>query len=161
MNFLLFSLIMLSLIFILGKVPHILMFSILLSTLLTSILVGIMKMFPWSAYILFLVFLGGILILFTYVSSLSSNFLFTKLNKTQILFFSVFMSIGLILSFNMENNISVVSLNSLNNMDFLVKELFTPMAIFLYFYMFIYLLMTLIYVIFLMKTYYAPLRFFS
>nr|QHD47858.1 NADH dehydrogenase subunit 6 [Nemoura papilla] len=50
---------------------------LLIQTVLISILTGLMAQSFWFSYILFLVFLGGLLVLFIYVTSLASNEMFS------------------------------------------------------------------------------------
>nr|VFU78629.1 NADH dehydrogenase subunit 6 [Bragasellus peltatus] len=161
-NLLIFSLISLSVVFIFSKTPHVLVLSLILSTLFSSMLMGLLKSFPWSAYVLFLVFLGGVLILFTYVSSLSSNLLFLKLNKNSAFMFTILFSVGLFFntSFILPDCASL-SFNMQTNFESFIKELMSPDFALVYLYLFMYLLLTLIYVVVMMKTYSAPLRFFK
>lgn len=49
---------------------------LLLQTLITTLITGLITSTYWFSYILFLVFLGGILVLFIYVTSLASNEMF-------------------------------------------------------------------------------------
>lgn len=62
-----------SLIFILLNHPISIGAVILIQTLLISVFTGAQSNNFWFSYILFLVFLGGILILFSYITSLASN----------------------------------------------------------------------------------------
>nr|UJG45381.1 NADH dehydrogenase subunit 6 [Nemoura flexuosa] len=55
---------------------------LLLQTVLISILTGMMAQSFWFSYILFLVFLGGLLVLFIYVTSLASNEMFSMSMST-------------------------------------------------------------------------------
>nr|YP_010987366.1 NADH dehydrogenase subunit 6 [Lednia tumana]QCF39720.1 NADH dehydrogenase subunit 6 [Lednia tumana]WOL43209.1 NADH dehydrogenase subunit 6 [Lednia tumana] len=50
---------------------------LLLQTVIISLLTGMMAQSFWFSYILFLVFLGGVLVLFIYVTSLASNEMFS------------------------------------------------------------------------------------
>ena len=55
---------------------------LLTQTLLISIITGLLSKTFWFSYILFIVFLGGILVLFIYVTSLASNEIFIMSIKT-------------------------------------------------------------------------------
>nr|YP_010411401.1 NADH dehydrogenase subunit 6 [Malenka flexura]URN73047.1 NADH dehydrogenase subunit 6 [Malenka flexura] len=57
---------------------------LLVQTVLISILTGMMTQSFWFSYILFLVFLGGLLVLFIYVTSLASNEMFSLSTTTMI-----------------------------------------------------------------------------
>nr|YP_010254886.1 NADH dehydrogenase subunit 6 [Protonemura datongensis]QUA05821.1 NADH dehydrogenase subunit 6 [Protonemura datongensis] len=59
---------------------------LLVQTVLISILTGLMTQSFWFSYVLFLVFLGGLLVLFIYVTSLASNEMFSMSMKTLIPF---------------------------------------------------------------------------
>nr|YP_010835999.1 NADH dehydrogenase subunit 6 [Rhabdiopteryx christinae]WGC89518.1 NADH dehydrogenase subunit 6 [Rhabdiopteryx christinae] len=54
---------------------------LLLQTLVICLLTGFMTQSFWFSYILFLVFLGGLLVLFIYVTSLASNEMFSMSTK--------------------------------------------------------------------------------
>nr|YP_010454688.1 NADH dehydrogenase subunit 6 [Epeorus bifurcatus]QZZ23864.1 NADH dehydrogenase subunit 6 [Epeorus bifurcatus] len=58
---------------------------LLCQTLLISLVTGLLAPTFWFSYILFLVFLGGMLVLFIYVTSLASNEMFSISAKTMIL----------------------------------------------------------------------------
>nr|VFU78848.1 NADH dehydrogenase subunit 6 [Proasellus rectus] len=142
--------------FLASNTPHVLISSLLVSTLLVVIALGLMATSPWLAYILFLIFLGGVLILFTYISSLSTNHLFSEL-KLEISLAFVVASSTILLTSNMPYSAwDWTSLSCDTNM--FMKELFAPTFYPLYLFLFIYLLITLLYVVMVMKVYYAPLR---
>nr|VFU78728.1 NADH dehydrogenase subunit 6 [Proasellus karamani] len=155
---LLFVMLMLGGLFLSSNTPHILITSLLLSTLFASITLGSMKAFPWVAYILFLVFLGGILILFTYVSSLSSNLLFKKVKLEILIPVTLLAVMTLFASYPPALTESWECQESLPSLELAVKDLLSPLTYPLYLYLFTYLLIALLYVVTLMKTYYAPLR---
>nr|VFU78798.1 NADH dehydrogenase subunit 6 [Proasellus assaforensis] len=142
--------------FLASNTPHMLISSLLASTLLIVITLGLMASFPWLAYILFLIFLGGILILFTYISSLSTNHLFSEL-KLKISF-AFITSALMITSLNNSPNDMYGWTAITHDIDMFMKELFAPIFYPLYLFLFIYLLITLMYVVMVMKVYYAPLR---
>lgn len=50
---------------------------LLIQTALTCLITGIIRKTFWFSYILFLIFLGGILVLFIYVTALASNEIFS------------------------------------------------------------------------------------
>nr|UUJ36950.1 NADH dehydrogenase subunit 6 [Epeorus sp. 06 ZXM-2022a] len=59
---------------------------LLCQTLLISLVTGLLAPSFWFSYVLFLVFLGGMLVLFIYVTSLASNEMFSI--SAQTMFFS-------------------------------------------------------------------------
>nr|VFU78713.1 NADH dehydrogenase subunit 6 [Proasellus cavaticus] len=158
MNLSLLALMALGGLFLASNTPHILITSLLFSTLLTALVLGLLKSFPWLAYILFLVFLGGILILFTYVSSLNSNPMMVKMKVWVILTFSSAATF-LMCASTVPPAANIFSgTGEATELTPSMKELFTPLHYPLYLYLFIYLLLTLFYIVTLMKIYYAPLR---
>nr|YP_009502954.1 NADH dehydrogenase subunit 6 [Pseudomegarcys japonica]AXG21557.1 NADH dehydrogenase subunit 6 [Pseudomegarcys japonica] len=65
---------------------------LLVQTLCICLLTGFMTQSFWFSYILFLVFLGGLLVLFIYVTSLASNEMFslsTATLSTMIILFGI------------------------------------------------------------------------
>lgn len=62
--------------FIIIKHPLAIGIILVIQTLVISIIIGLISKTFWFSYILFLTFLGGILILFIYITSLASNELF-------------------------------------------------------------------------------------
>nr|YP_009349867.1 NADH dehydrogenase subunit 6 [Diestrammena asynamora]AQM40003.1 NADH dehydrogenase subunit 6 [Diestrammena asynamora] len=68
--------IMMSIMFMLANHPLTMTLIIILQTLLMCLATGIMYQSFWFSYILFLVFLGGMLVLFIYITSLASNEMF-------------------------------------------------------------------------------------
>nr|VFU78876.1 NADH dehydrogenase subunit 6 [Proasellus spelaeus] len=142
--------------FLASNTPHLLISSLLVSTLLIVIMLSLLTSFPWLSYILFLIFLGGILILFTYISSLSSNLLFSEVKLEIVVMFTIVASTITLMSKTPPATESHTMANHDTNM--FMKELFMPTFYPLYLYLFIYLLITLLYVVMIMKVYYAPLR---
>nr|YP_003002161.1 NADH dehydrogenase subunit 6 [Blattella germanica]ACF19665.1 NADH dehydrogenase subunit 6 [Blattella germanica] len=72
---------------------------LLIQTVLISLISGMLSQSFWFSYILFLIFLGGMLILFIYVTSLASNEMFFL--STKVIIFSIMTMIILIILFSM------------------------------------------------------------
>nr|YP_010328142.1 NADH dehydrogenase subunit 6 [Zeugodacus strigifinis]UJH19472.1 NADH dehydrogenase subunit 6 [Zeugodacus strigifinis] len=142
---------------------------LLIQTLQICLLTGLMAKTFWFSYILFLIFLGGMLVLFIYVTSLASNEMFSlsmKLTTMCIMIMAIMMMTSMILdksstaSFiqNLEmkplyqTNIMIsensLSLNKLYNFP---TNLITILLM-------NYLLITLIAVVKITKLFYGPLR---
>nr|YP_009110447.1 NADH dehydrogenase subunit 6 [Clibanarius infraspinatus]CEH27546.1 NADH dehydrogenase subunit 6 [Clibanarius infraspinatus] len=77
--------VILSLLFTQLKHPLSAGFTLLIQTALISIATGLFNYSYWFSYILFLVFLGGMLVLFIYVTSLASNEKFNMKNSFNII----------------------------------------------------------------------------
>nr|YP_009183762.1 NADH dehydrogenase subunit 6 [Heliothis subflexa]ALN38372.1 NADH dehydrogenase subunit 6 [Heliothis subflexa] len=144
---------------------------ILIQTLLTCLLSGMLIKTYWFSYILFLTFLGGLLVLFIYVSSIASNEMFKpmfNLKKISLFMLMLFMMTQFIynnniywmnLSFNSDmsnfleltmftNNENKINLSKLyNNQTFLIMMMLV-----------IYLFITLIAVVKITNIFYGPLR---
>nr|YP_009045504.1 NADH dehydrogenase subunit 6 [Appias sylvia]AHA03868.1 NADH dehydrogenase subunit 6 [Appias sylvia] len=147
---------------------------ILIQTFLICLLSGMLINTYWFSYILFLIFLGGLLVMFIYVSSIASNELFkiSLLNKLSSIFY-----LFIILSF------SVFFMNNLNWMNFLfndeminlfnsflffnneynlnLSKLYNEQTYFLMLIMIIYLFVTLIAVVKITNIFFGPLRSFN
>nr|UFZ13356.1 NADH dehydrogenase subunit 6 [Archichauliodes neoguttiferus] len=67
--------------FIMMSHPLSMGFMLLIQTILISLISGLLMKSFWFSYILFLIMLGGMLVLFIYMTSLASNELFQFSNK--------------------------------------------------------------------------------
>nr|ALJ02394.1 NADH dehydrogenase subunit 6 [Anopheles coluzzii] len=158
-----------SFIFMQMKHPLSMGLMLLIQTFLTCLITGIYVKSFWFSYVLFLIFLGGMLILFIYVTSLSSNEMFTmsfKLTMFSLLLFSISMVIFFILDktlieqfiinmemekFSMTNNLINENILSLNKMYNFPTNLITLLLI-------NYLFLTLLVTVKITKKFYGPLR---
>nr|YP_009352121.1 NADH dehydrogenase subunit 6 [Euschemon rafflesia]AQX44283.1 NADH dehydrogenase subunit 6 [Euschemon rafflesia] len=146
---------------------------ILSQTLLICMISGMIINTYWFSYILFLTFLGGLLVLFIYVASIASNelFSFSMKNKFLIIFITLnllmisFMNMynlnwmnlfsnyemnnffNFFLFFNNENNINLTKLY--NKQNYLMMMM-----------LIIYLFITLIAIIKITNIFYGPLRLY-
>nr|AVM85310.1 NADH dehydrogenase subunit 6 [Anopheles gambiae]AWD29764.1 NADH dehydrogenase subunit 6 [Anopheles gambiae] len=158
-----------SFIFMQMKHPLSMGLMLLIQTFLTCLITGIYVKSFWFSYVLFLIFLGGMLILFIYVTSLSSNEMFTmsfKLTMFSLVLFSISMMIFFILDktlieqfiinmemekFSMTNNLINENILSLNKMYNFPTNLITLLLI-------NYLFLTLLVTVKITKKFYGPLR---
>lgn len=137
--------------------------TILILTIFIAVTLGILSANFWLSYILILVLLGGLLVIFIYISLLASNELFSKKNILKILFgsiiilfFTLFYSNLFfwtteregVLSVKSNNNEGLIWLNSLYSLDL------GGVTVFLVFY----LLLTLIVVVNITKSDSSSLR---
>nr|YP_010718953.1 NADH dehydrogenase subunit 6 [Nematus trochanteratus]WDQ45599.1 NADH dehydrogenase subunit 6 [Nematus trochanteratus] len=107
---LIYILMMNSIMFYYSKTPISMGVYLIIQTMLMSLLSGLMSMSFWYMYIMFLIMIGGMLILFIYMSSLSSNqkFYFQK-NKmmfyllTFLMFFFFLKNLNFYSSFNLDS----------------------------------------------------------
>nr|AMP43752.1 NADH dehydrogenase subunit 6 [Leptogaster longicauda] len=140
---------------------------LLCQTLIISLLSGMISKTFWFSYILFLIFLGGMLVLFIYVTSLASNEMFTfsmKLMVSCVILFTLFSFLMLTDNFlfnfemnnemqSLNNTLSYFSENSINLMKLYNSP--TNMVTIL---LMSYLLITLIVVVKVTNIFYGPLR---
>nr|AHI16926.1 NADH dehydrogenase subunit 6 [Actias artemis aliena] len=144
---------------------------ILIQTLLTCILSGMLIKTYWFSYILFLTFLGGLLVLFIYVSSIASNEMFSFTLNTKLLI-SMFFLITSILSIQFWHNIKWMNLN-INNSEMInffnsilffnenkinLSKLYNNQTSMLTYLLIIYLFITLIAMVKITNIFYGPLR---
>nr|ABB90928.1 NADH dehydrogenase subunit 6 [Grylloblatta sculleni] len=76
---------LLSMIFTQMNHPMAMGLMLLMQTALITLMTGMMTQSFWFSYILFLVFLGGMLVLFIYVTALASNEMFSMSPKLMIM----------------------------------------------------------------------------
>ncbi|YP_001650759.1 NADH dehydrogenase subunit 6 (mitochondrion) [Manduca sexta] len=146
---------------------------ILTQTLLTCLLSGMMIKTYWFSYILFLTFLGGLLVLFIYVSSIASNELFhlsNNIKKMFFLFILLYLMIQMLFMKNlnwmnlnnnleMENFFNMFWFNNENKIN--MNKLYNNQSSLLMYLLIIYLFITLIAVVKITNIFYGPLRMFN
>nr|WAU48181.1 NADH dehydrogenase subunit 6 [Abrota ganga] len=147
---------------------------ILIQTFLTCIISGMLINTYWFSYILFLIFLGGLLVLFIYVSSVASNELF-KFSYMNKMMFMIYIFLILNISFFFQNNLKWLNLSfndEMNNFfnlflffnneyNFNLSKLYNSQTYFLMIMMIIYLFITLIAVVKITNIFFGPLRSFN
>nr|YP_009487729.1 NADH dehydrogenase subunit 6 [Anopheles minor]AWB98521.1 NADH dehydrogenase subunit 6 [Anopheles minor] len=157
-----------SFIFMQMKHPLSMGLMLLTQTFLTCLLTGIYVKTFWFSYTLFLIFLGGMLILFIYVTSLSSNEMFTMSFNLTLLSIIIFMMMMMFFildksmieqfisnmemeKFSMNNNLINENILFLNKMYNFPTNLITLLLI-------NYLFLTLLVTVKITKKFYGPLR---
>nr|YP_010265767.1 NADH dehydrogenase subunit 6 [Ochlerotatus fluviatilis]UIS24521.1 NADH dehydrogenase subunit 6 [Ochlerotatus fluviatilis] len=157
-----------SFIFMQMKHPLAMGLVLLIQTFLISLLTGMYVKTFWFSYVLFLIFMGGMLVLFIYVTSLSSNEMFSM--SLKLMFISLIMTIIFMITIsiidlsmiemfinnnemNLFNMISFMSENTLklNKMYNFPTNLITLLLI-------NYLFLTLLVTVKITKKNYGPLR---
>nr|AYV91145.1 NADH dehydrogenase subunit 6 [Parantica sita]UXD06487.1 NADH dehydrogenase subunit 6 [Parantica sita]WAX37266.1 NADH dehydrogenase subunit 6 [Parantica sita] len=142
---------------------------ILIQTLLLCIISGMIINTYWFSYILFLIFLGGLLVLFIYVSSIASNEMFKFINFNLIfIIFIVILFISIMYNLNLKWLIFFFNdemLNFFSNFMFFNNEnkinlskLYNNNTFYLMLMMIIYLYITLIAVVKITNIFFGPLR---
>nr|QTZ18978.1 NADH dehydrogenase subunit 6 [Epicypta sp. WQY003] len=140
---------------------------LLIQTLLISISIGLMSNTFWFSYILFLVFLGGMLVMFIYVTSLSSNEMF-YLSKNMIIVTYIMLSLMFIvffIDFNYIYSMFNLEMKYLFNMNIFLNEnilmlnkLYNYSTNFMTFFLINYLFLTLVVCVKITNFFYGPLR---
>jgi len=105
-HFLIITIFLNRILFIISKHPLGMGLILIFQTLLISLVARINRFNFWFSYILFLIFVGGLLILFIYVISLASNEMFNfslKILLNKWIFFLVFIFIIYFLDFSLIN----------------------------------------------------------
>nr|YP_010576264.1 NADH dehydrogenase subunit 6 [Samia watsoni]UZN43801.1 NADH dehydrogenase subunit 6 [Samia watsoni] len=144
---------------------------ILIQTLLTCLLSGMMIKTYWFSYILFLTFLGGLLVLFIYVSSIASNELFSfNLNMKMIIMMIMFFTILIMImfwnnlnwmNFNINNSEMINFMNSImffNENKINLNKLYNNQNFMITYLLIIYLFIALIAMVKITNIFYGPLR---
>nr|YP_009050250.1 NADH dehydrogenase subunit 6 [Lygus hesperus]AHA82390.1 NADH dehydrogenase subunit 6 [Lygus hesperus]ANT45833.1 NADH dehydrogenase subunit 6 [Lygus pratensis] len=152
---------MLSMSFMMIMMKHPLSMGILLiiQTLLTSMMTGMLMNTFWMSYILLISMLSGMLVLFIYMSSIASNEKF--INKTSIwVMMSFSISSGLLFLFLEEKMIiknNYLSMEMMNEM-FILNKMFNMENMYLIMMLVLYLLLTMIVSTWLVSIFEGPMR---
>nr|ARH54673.1 NADH dehydrogenase subunit 6 [Stenurella nigra] len=136
---------------------------LLLQTILISLITGMVNYNYWFSYILFLIMIGGMLILFIYMTSIASNekFKFSyKLLMLSLMIMSLFIMTFIDLYLNEMNlNLSdTINQNKNYNFNLSMNKFFNWPNNSITYLMIIYLLITLIAIVKITKIKYGPLR---
>nr|YP_008757778.1 NADH dehydrogenase subunit 6 [Leptidea morsei]AFP58827.1 NADH dehydrogenase subunit 6 [Leptidea morsei] len=146
---------------------------ILTQTLLLSLISGMIISTYWFSYILFLIFLGGLLVLFIYISSIASNelinfsynfkmFLFISMNFlifNWFFYWNFINSSNLFINYEMNNLFNMFLMIEENNLN--LTKLYNNQTYFLTMMLIIYMFITLIAVIKITNIFFGPLRSFN
>nr|YP_009512617.1 NADH dehydrogenase subunit 6 [Gordonella aff. paravillosa ZS-2018]AXJ93182.1 NADH dehydrogenase subunit 6 [Gordonella aff. paravillosa ZS-2018] len=142
--------------------------SLLIQTLMICVTAGLSSNSFWFSYILFLIFLGGMLVLFIYVASLASNEAFSFSSTLSLLMLlTIMFSLSLLLIdpllMNFSSSISQSSINSniYSSTPALISIIYNNTTMNLTLFIVMYLLLTLIVVVKITNTFFGPLRLSS
>nr|YP_009647927.1 NADH dehydrogenase subunit 6 [Poecilimon luschani]QBZ37728.1 NADH dehydrogenase subunit 6 [Poecilimon luschani] len=158
-----------TLIFLLTSHPLAMTLTIIIQTLLICLTVSSLTQTFWFSYILFLVFLGGMLVLFIYITSLAANEMFSSMTKATLFILSFLGSLFLINMFldpsllsNLSYNSEMQELNfqylSYSESNYLLTKLYNTPTKFLTLMLVSYLFFTLIAVVKITNIFLGPLR---
>nr|WDS80473.1 NADH dehydrogenase subunit 6 [Nanhaipotamon longhaiense] len=156
--------IMLSILFTRMLHPLAMGLNLLTQTIIISFSAGLTTYSFWFSYVLFLIFLGGMLVLFIYVASLASNEIFlpsliltfSTLTLTMFLFLLFFfLDPVLISSFT---NLPNSTINISSSTAHITSWIFNNPSMYFTIFIISYLLLTLLVVVKIINLYKGPLR---
>nr|AST14975.1 NADH dehydrogenase subunit 6 [Galeruca sp. EMHAU-15083109] len=136
---------------------------LLLQTILIALITGLLNFNFWFSYIMFLIMIGGMLVLFIYMTSIASNEKFKFSMKTSILMiFTLFIIFMLMMMdnfyFNMNNQLIEMKLISNLNYYMMLNKYFNFPNLLIMLSMIIYLFLTLIAIVKITNFKYGPMR---
>nr|YP_009343041.1 NADH dehydrogenase subunit 6 [Cambarus robustus]APS87268.1 NADH dehydrogenase subunit 6 [Cambarus robustus]UZC55681.1 NADH dehydrogenase subunit 6 [Cambarus robustus] len=141
--------------------------TLLTQTLIICISSGLSNNSLWFSYILFLIFLGGMLVLFIYVASLASNEMFEVSPNTMPLLALLMISVSSLLFFidplliyskySMSSS-SLLFPYKFSNTPFLISTIYNFSSMLFTLFIIMYLLLTLFAVVKIINVYSSPLR---
>nr|YP_010585923.1 NADH dehydrogenase subunit 6 [Lepidostoma longipilosum]UZZ43646.1 NADH dehydrogenase subunit 6 [Lepidostoma longipilosum] len=147
--------------------PFIITLMMIIQTFLMSLMIGLMNFSFWLTYLMFLIFVGGLLILFIYISSLTPNkiFYFNKIKMFIFIFVNIMILIFSNLKFNFLN-LEMMNLSNMNNFIFYknfentihLTNLFNNNELWLTLILMLFLLFTLITSIKISNFFSGPMR---
>nr|YP_004021862.1 NADH dehydrogenase subunit 6 [Ramulus irregulariterdentatus]BAJ24488.1 NADH dehydrogenase subunit 6 [Ramulus irregulariterdentatus] len=97
---------MLNMMFITMKHPLSMGMTIIMQTIIISLITGMMFKTFWFSYILFIMYIGGMMVLFIYMTSLMPNMLFKMSKKSMMIIMLIFIMMTMMMNTKlmMQNN---------------------------------------------------------
>nr|YP_010728564.1 NADH dehydrogenase subunit 6 [Helota yehi]WEA76650.1 NADH dehydrogenase subunit 6 [Helota yehi] len=161
MFFMIMSILIMSMIFMFLNHPLSFGLILLIQSILISLSTGLMYYNFWFSYILFLIMVGGMLILFIYMTSIASN---EKFKFSMKMFFFTCMSLSMIFVINLFFDqyfayyMSIMTQNFMFINNYSMSKFINFPNNLILFTIINYLLLTLIAVVKISKIEYGPLR---
>nr|YP_007317449.1 NADH dehydrogenase subunit 6 [Halicryptus spinulosus]CBK55562.1 NADH dehydrogenase subunit 6 [Halicryptus spinulosus] len=140
--------------------PLMMVLAIMILTLSSALALGVIQPSFWFSYILFLVFLGGLLVLFLYISSLAANeMVYLKMFYSSLMLLPLYWLMMIVFWFMnpTSTNYSHTSTLMMNYED-TASLTFSGMNFSLIILLMIYLLLTLVGVVNIVQLGHGPLR---
>nr|YP_005255134.1 NADH dehydrogenase subunit 6 [Fergusonina taylori]ADY86001.1 NADH dehydrogenase subunit 6 [Fergusonina taylori] len=143
--------------------------TLMIQTMLTCCMTGLISKTFWFSYILFLIFLGGMLILFIYMTSIASNEMFSLSNK-MFMNYVIWFLMNLLIILMIDKPLFMMNLHNIemmNNCDdlsfmpenfLMLNKLYNFPTNLINIMLMNYLLMTLVATIKITNIFYGPLR---
>jgi len=140
---------------ILSTHPIVIVIIISFQSLLVSITLAYFSQNSWFSLILFLVFIGGLIVLFIYISSLASNEIFTQTRKIRFILIPIYIATITVFILNAETQ-------SNNSIRLSIKErvikIYRINNFYITLFIILYLLLVLIISVSIINLYEGPLR---
>nr|AML26008.1 NADH dehydrogenase subunit 6 [Staphylinidae sp. BMNH 1274241] len=134
--------------------------TLLIQTITITLISGNLTMNFWFSYMLFLIMIGGMLVLFIYMTSIASNeiFSFNKFWLILIFLITFIWLMNIDPYYWINNSLFYESSQSMNLNNFSMNKFFNYPSIMLICMMIIYLFITLIAIVKITNIKYGPLR---
>nr|WCH62812.1 NADH dehydrogenase subunit 6 [Dromaeolus sp. ZM-2022] len=143
--------------FLLASTPMSMGLTLLIHTTLTALVIGQLSNF-WFSYIMFLIMVGGMMVLFIYMTSITSNnkFLFSmEMSIVMVIMFMIIMWQNMSPMLNQE---IIYPLEEYSKFSFMLNKFLMEPLNWIYIFLINYLLITLIAVVKISNIKYGPLR---
>nr|AML26375.1 NADH dehydrogenase subunit 6 [Staphylinidae sp. BMNH 1274633] len=138
--------------------------ALFIQTIMISLITGLFNMNFWFSYLLFLIMVGGMLILFMYMTSIASNEIFNYTMKLMVLFFT-FIGLLLLLLLLIKEDLFMLNYSLMFKENWNISYKFNYMSkyfnypsVMIIYLMIIYLFITLVATVKITKIEYGPLR---
>nr|ALO76982.1 NADH deshydrogenase subunit 6 [Malachiinae sp. GENSP01] len=137
---------------------------ILMQTIFISLIIGMMNLNYWLPYILFLIMIGGLLILFIYMTTIASNekFKMSKLLLMMMLIMNLIymwmIKYDMFLSYTEMKNYNMDTIDKTMNFNMMMNKYLIYPSNLTYTMIIIYLLITLICCVKISTTFKGPMR---
>nr|YP_009995503.1 NADH dehydrogenase subunit 6 [Ochthebius uniformis]QNP09958.1 NADH dehydrogenase subunit 6 [Ochthebius uniformis] len=134
---------------------------LLIQTMIVSLITGFLNFNYWFSYILFLIMIGGMLVLFIYMTSVASNEKFKNNNKLMIF---IIISILIMLILMLKSDSFFIMNSNFNKFIFMnynyyiLSKFYNAPSNYIMFLMIIYLFITLIAIVKITNFQLGPLR---
>nr|ADO60553.1 NADH dehydrogenase subunit 6 [Cantharis pellucida] len=138
--------------------------NLLIQTILIAMITGIMSLNFWMSYLLFLVMVGGMLILFMYMTSIASNekFFFSKnlliMTILMIMTLTIYMLFNSLNDFFSTKNMDSIELLNYSTYEMSPNKYFINNSKFILSILIVYLFITLIAIVNISNNNFGPLR---
>nr|AEV56631.1 NADH dehydrogenase subunit 6 [Stenopirates sp. NKU01] len=135
--------------------------NLIIQTLNISMLMYMTSNLSWYSFMLFIMLLGGLMILFMYITSISSNEMFKFSFNMKLIMIKFILNL---MMFNYMLNINPINMLNMNfymlkfNNTMLMMKLFNFNSLMLTIFLFMYLLMTMIFIIYITNIFEGPMR---